>query len=133
MVLYYIWVMCNFNHQQLGFKDAADLEPPQCSTAGIGAGTRAAGGSGAAMGGRGGVGFIFEHRVDDRRNGAAHAAGFYVCCFKGLFGGFMGFLSRPTTPYTPTPESGARLQTPATTRLQLRVFRSGSGLKQFTL
>ena len=54
------------------------------------AGTRAAGGSGAAMGGHAGVGFIFEHRVDDRRNGAAHAAGFYVCCFKGLFGGFHG-------------------------------------------
>ena len=42
------------------------------------------------MGGHAGVGFIFVDRVDDRRNGAAHVAGFYVCCFKGLFGGFHG-------------------------------------------
>ena len=59
--------------------------------------------------------------------------GFMFVALRVCLGGFMGFLSRPTTPYTPTPESGARLQTPATTRLQLRVFRGGSGLKQFTL
>ena len=110
------------------YKDAADLEPPQCSPAGIGEGTRAAGGSGgsgAAMAGRGGVGFIFVHRVDDRRNGAAHAAGFYVCCFKGLFGGFHGVsIEANHAVHSDTGErrAAADAQTPATTRLQLRVL-----------